>query len=196
MTQLFTSDWHIEHKHISKYCKRPFNNTTDMNDHFIKNLYKLWKKGDVLYFLGDLTLKGRSTIEDYLHMFPKNTIFIFGNHDRKPKIIEEHPRIAWAGDIKYITVTSSHTKVRAMLCHYPMRTWQGSGSGSINLHGHSHGQLKPLTNQLDVSIDSAKGLLGEYRPFTSDEIMRIIKENKRGEFYPDGLQKESNDGKL
>jgi calcineurin-like phosphoesterase family protein len=40
-----------------------------------------------------------------------------------------------------------------VLCHYPFRTWNRMGKKSINLHGHSHGKLKPLTRQYDVGVD-------------------------------------------
>jgi len=43
--------------------------------------------------------------------------------------------------------------VRFVLCHYPFRTWRDMGKGAINLHGHSHGRLKPLTRQCDVGVD-------------------------------------------
>ena len=34
-----------------------------------------------------------------------------------------------------------------VLCHYAFRTW-------LNLHGHSHGRLKPLPRQHDVGVDA------------------------------------------
>jgi calcineurin-like phosphoesterase family protein len=43
--------------------------------------------------------------------------------------------------------------VRLVLCHYPFRSWNGMARGSLNLHGHSHGRLKPLTRQFDVGVD-------------------------------------------
>lgn len=40
-----------------------------------------------------------------------------------------------------------------VLCHYALRTWNGMGRGSVNLHGHSHGRLSPMTRQFDVGVD-------------------------------------------
>jgi len=40
-----------------------------------------------------------------------------------------------------------------VLCHYPFRTWRDMGKGAINLHGHSHGRLKPQPRQFDVGVD-------------------------------------------
>lgn len=44
-----------------------------------------------------------------------------------------------------------------VLCYYAFRTWNQMGKGSINLHGHSHGRLKPIPLQFDVGAD-ARGL--------------------------------------
>ena len=40
-----------------------------------------------------------------------------------------------------------------VLCHYAFRTWNGIGRGALNLHGHSHGKLKPMPKQYDVGVD-------------------------------------------
>jgi calcineurin-like phosphoesterase family protein len=38
--------------------------------------------------------------------------------------------------------------------------------GSINLHGHSHGRLKPMPRQFDVGVDA-----WGFRPVTLDELL-------------------------
>jgi calcineurin-like phosphoesterase family protein len=40
------------------------------------------------------------------------------------------------------------------------------GKGSINLHGHSHGRLKPLPRQFDVGVD-----VWDFRPVRLADIM-------------------------
>ena len=42
---------------IIKYCSLPFASVEKMNATIINNLVKSIKKGDVLYYLGDLTFK-------------------------------------------------------------------------------------------------------------------------------------------
>ena len=40
------------------------------------------------------------------------------------------------------------------------------GRGVVNLHGHSHGRLKPMPRQYDVGVD-----VWEYRPVTLATIL-------------------------
>ena len=53
-----------------------------------------------------------------------------------------------------------------VMCHYPFRTWNGQHKGSINLHGHSHGRLKPLPRQVDVGVD-----VWDWRPVGLGELV-------------------------
>lgn len=46
-----------------------------------------------------------------------------------------------------------------VLGHYAFRTWNGQHRKAINLHGHSHGRLKPMPRQIDVGVDC-----WEFRP--------------------------------
>lgn len=38
-------------------------------------------------------------------------------------------------------------------CHYAFRTWRDMSKGSINLHGNSHGRLRPVARQIDLGVD-------------------------------------------
>ncbi|TIV06373.1 MAG: metallophosphoesterase, partial [Mesorhizobium sp.] len=53
-----------------------------------------------------------------------------------------------------------------ILCHYPFRTWNQIGKKSIDLHGHSHGRLSPVTRQYDTGVDS-----WDFRPVTLSAIL-------------------------
>lgn len=81
-------------------------------------------------------------------------------------------------------------KVRIILCHYAFRVWNKSHHGSWNLHGHSHDSLpymstagvpittypvdSPLSLQMDVGVDSAYRLYGDYRPISFEEISELM----------------------
>lgn len=55
---------------------------------------------------------------------------------------------------------------RLVLCHYPFRTWRDMGRGSVNLHGHSHGRLKPSHRQFDVDVD-----VWDVRPVPLEQVL-------------------------
>ena len=60
--------------------------------------------------------------------------------------------------------------LKCACCHYPMASWWGRRTGGVNIHGHSHGQHPPIERQIDVGVDNAAVLLGEYRPFSFNEV--------------------------
>jgi calcineurin-like phosphoesterase family protein len=55
---------------------------------------------------------------------------------------------------------------RLILCHYPLRAWNGQHRGALQLHGHSHGRLKPLPRQFDVGVDAC-----EFRPIAVADLL-------------------------
>jgi calcineurin-like phosphoesterase family protein len=70
-----------------------------------------------------------------------------------------------------------HGKHEFFLSHYPHLSWYHASRGVIMLHGHEHGHLDHLNKdcrRLDVGIDTAKKLLGEYRPFSIEEVISIV----------------------
>jgi calcineurin-like phosphoesterase family protein len=62
-----------------------------------------------------------------------------------------------------------------VLCHYPFRTWPNMGKGWINMHGHSHGRLKPLPRQFDVGVE-----VWNFRPVQLAEVLESMKARRRG----------------
>jgi calcineurin-like phosphoesterase family protein len=73
---------------------------------------------------------------------------VTGNND--PPAIFALPD--WSSVQTYAEVTVEGR--RLVLCHYAFRTWNGMAKGVLNLHGHSHGRLKPLPRQTDVGVDA------------------------------------------
>ena len=73
--------------------------------------------------------------------------------------------------------TFNDNKIVAYITHCPMRSWDGRQHGSFNFHGHLHAQWLncQLVNQLDIGVDSARIILGSYRPFAIEEAASICK---------------------
>ena len=170
--QWFTADWHIGHSNIVRHSNRPFADVDAMNAAIFESLGKL-RPGDSLYFLGDIALRRDQALQA-LDEVPKGVQVhvVFGNHDRPHhNAIAKHSRVAWSGSMKSVKIEDQHI----ILCHYAMRTWDRMKYGAWQLFGHSHNNLEPWAQQFDVGVDSAAKLLGEYRPFSFDELQRLVR---------------------
>lgn len=180
MTYWWTADQHFDHSNMIGYMDRPYEDVEEMNEDIIATTNSYVAKGDLLIIAGDVTLhhKAELVYTKFINRLNGTKILVKGNHDYwmgkgKGRYIY-HKKI---GDT--FTVTS----------HYAMRVWNRSHRGSINLHGHSHGSLDPWKNQLDVGVDNAFKLLGEYRPFNLDEILHFIKLNSDMNLWSSIIQK-------
>ncbi len=71
-----------------------------------------------------------------------------------------------------------------------MAVWNRSHRGAWQLYGHSHSGLEPWIDKalpghrsMDVGVDNAYKILGEFRPFRFQEIGKIMK--SRDGFFAD-----------
>ena len=103
---------------------------------------------DDVWHLGDFALRTTALAAGaLLRSLNGRKHLVIGNND--PPDIAALP--AWSSVQPYADITvDGH---RLVLCHYAFRTWNGMAKGSLNLHGHSHGRLKPLPRQTDVGVD-------------------------------------------
>lgn len=116
---------------------------------------------DEVWHLGDFAL--RMTAADagaLLHGLHGRKHLVTGNNDSPA--ITALP--GWTSVQAYAEITIAGT--RLVLCHYAFRTWNGMARGALNLHGHSHGRLKPLPRQVDVGVDA-----WDFRPVTMDHLL-------------------------
>ena len=86
----FTSDFHLGHFNIIRYCKRPFADTQEMNAAIVERMNASVKPDDVLYFLGDFCMGGPKAVAFYRDQIACKTIhFIDGNHDRTARKVQQ-----------------------------------------------------------------------------------------------------------
>lgn len=158
----FTSDFHLGHFNIIRYCKRPFTDTREMDDALIERLNACAKPNDVLYFLGDFCVGNAERIADYRKRMACKTIhFVEGNHD---KIARKQQQLFGSWNLlSEVNVAGQ----RIVLCHYAMRVWPHHAKGAWHLYGHSHGSLPdaPLSLSMDIGVDSHK-----FRPWHFEEL--------------------------
>ena len=156
MTIWFSSDLHWNHKNIIEYCNRPFSSVEEMNTTLIGNWNKRISPKDQVYFLGDLGLGGHKEISSYLEQLNGRIYLQEGNHDKKWFSQGfEHGRISTLPPLYNLNIN----KQLFVLCHYPLLTWLKSYYGSINLHGHCHGNIGRINESEDriIPIDQKRG---------------------------------------
>ena len=154
MATFFTADTHFGHGACRALYRRPFPDTHAMDRALADNWNAAVAPGDTVWHLGDFAVNHRdpgallATLHGLKHL-------VAGNND--PPAVRALP--GWAGvhDLVELEVDDR----RAVLCHYALRSWNGQSRGAVNLHGHSHGRLKPMTRQYDVGVDARA-----FRPVT------------------------------
>ena len=149
MTHFFTSDTHFGDARILRSAKRPFRTIDEHDRHLTARWQATVRADDELWFLGDFAPdRDAATVGALLAALPGVKHLVTGNNDDEATRAHR----GWASVQDYRELVEDGTPL--ILCHYALRTWNGSTRGSLDLHGHSHNMLKPLTRQFDVGVDA------------------------------------------
>lgn len=199
MTKIwFISDTHYGHVNIcrgvSKWIDketsaRDFQTVAKMNDAIVNSINKYVQQDHILYFLGDWSFGGQTTIYSfYERLICKNIKFIPGNHDKHIMSGVLLPTTyGWSVsgtelfEILPELITIVINKQELVLSHYPLQEWKNMDRGAFHLHGHVHHRLDndPINvfyKRFDVGIDWE-----EFRPYSFEEIQSDMsrKQNKQ-----------------
>jgi calcineurin-like phosphoesterase family protein len=147
MASFFTSDTHFGDHRTLNIHKRPFASAAEMDAHLIASWNGAIGPDDEVWHLGDFARSGAAA-EALLQLLHGCKHLIAGNND--PPASRAAP--GWASVADYAELEMGER--RLILCHYPFRSWNGQAKGALNLHGHSHGRMKPLPRQIDVGVDA------------------------------------------
>ena len=161
MAIFFTSDTHFGHGGALGLYRRPFASVAAMNEGLVERWNETVGPDDVVWHLGDFAIRQRPTVvADLLARLNGRKHLVAGNNDPQ----ETRELEGWESVQSYLEMEVD--RVSLVLCHYPFRSWRGMGKGWVNLHGHSHGKLKPQARQFDVGVD-----VWGFRPVMLDEIL-------------------------
>jgi calcineurin-like phosphoesterase family protein len=162
MAIYFTSDTHFGHGGALGLYRRPFASVAAMNKALVERWNETVGPDDEVWHLGDFAIRQRlPVVADLLVRLNGRKHLVAGNNDPP----ETRELKGWESVQSYVEIEVDG--VSLVLCHYPFRSWRGMGKGWVNLHGHSHGKLKPQSRQFDVGVD-VRG----FRPVMLDEILR------------------------
>jgi calcineurin-like phosphoesterase family protein len=166
MAIFFTSDTHFGHGGALGLYRRPFASVPAMNEAIVTRWNETVGPEDDIWHLGDLAIRqSAALVTELLSRLNGAKHLLIGNND--PPATTEQP--GWASVEAYAEMTVDGIFV--VLCHYPFRSWRDMTKGSINLHGHCHGRLKPQPRQFDAGVD-----VWDFRPVT---IRQILMRNPR-----------------
>jgi calcineurin-like phosphoesterase family protein len=160
MRTWFTADTHFGHGSLRALLRRPFPSTAAMDTALVAAWNDSVAPEDEVWHLGDFAV-GHPDPAELLATLHGEKHLIWGNNDPEP--VRALP--GWASAQPYAELEREGRAL--VLCHYPFRSWIGQSKGALNLHGHSHGRLKPLARQYDVGVD-ARG----YRPVQLADLDR------------------------
>lgn len=166
----FTSDFHLGHFNIIRYCKRPFGSLREMDDVIVERVNACVRPNDVLYFLGDFCMGKEEQVITYRKRLACRKIhFIEGNHDKTTR--KQQQLFASWGLLSEVHVAQQ----RIVLCHYAMRVWPHHAQGAWHLYGHSHGNLpdEPFALSLDIGVDTH-----DFRPWHFEEIQTVMAQKR------------------
>ncbi len=148
MAVFFTADTHFGHGGALGLYRRPFASVAAMDAAMVAAWQATVGPGDEVWHLGDFAVGRRVDAAALLALLPGRKHLVTGNND--PAATAAAP--GWASVQTYAEIVVDG--VTLVLCHYAFRTWRDMGRGAWNLHGHSHGRLKPLPHQVDVGVDA------------------------------------------
>lgn len=180
MSRIFlTSDTHFSHTDIISYCKRPYLNTSEMNQSLINNWNSVINDDDIVYHLGDFSMHEKS-VKHYLDRLYGIKILIRGNHDEN-KILQEfdgyaHRMIMNHKGFVFEMVHNPNDlsgKVDYAFCGHVHDSWlkKSKGEEQIDKHYNSFGKL--LANTLNVGVD-----VHNMKPILLDDAIEMLKSNE------------------
>lgn len=120
------------------YDGRPYKTLEEMHEDILKRWNKKIANGDIVYILGDLSIRGRN--EKLIELVAKlkgRKILIKGNHDD----VEDYrykQLFANICDYKELSDSYEGKSYKLVLSHYPILMWNKQHKGSILLYGHTH----------------------------------------------------------
>lgn len=169
MTTWFTSDWHIGHKNILRFCDRPFKDLEAMQETLVRNFNEVVADDDETFFLGDVVMGGwRQNLPVVSTLNGRKTLVV-GNHD-KPFTVKDPTRLSEVIAIyreHFDKVVTDNVMFEGwVLSHFPYsedrldrKFTVPEDRGVPIVHGHTHDKdvfsLSPDgTPQVHVGVDA------------------------------------------
>lgn len=159
MALFFTADTHFGDHRTIDISRRPFAAVAEMDAMLTQRWNAIVGPQDEVWHLGDVARRA-ADVTKLLSRLNGVKHLVRGNNDPP----ETLAAAGWASVQDYAELDAGGH--RLVLCHYPFRSWNGQHRRALNLHGHSHGRLKPMLRQFDVGVD-----VHDYAPVALEQLL-------------------------
>jgi len=188
MKRFIISDTHFGHANIITYEGRPFENADEMDSVLIKNWNSVVSKDDIVWHLGDFSLKSnQDDIKSIVSKLHGRKQIILGNHDNaEGDFVKRWTNMGFEFVSKYPVIIDSYfilSHEPVFLCSNEPLNIAGRSLGNSNfthchnIHGHLHklkySDEKHYTN---VSVENTN-----YMPLDLDILIQSIIEKHNSE---------------
>lgn len=192
----FCSDPHFGHSNLCKGTTRwrdskgnippnvrDFSTLDKMNDTIVNNINEVVQEDDILICLGDWSFGGFDNIRLFRNrIICKNIYLVTGNHDDHIVKNKDNIRSIFTNVIEYYTqldirFESNNEKLKMILCHFPIASWENMSKGVIQLFGHVH--LPPVHRimagkAMDVGMDG-----NNMYPISLNEVIKLMEKQPK-----------------
>lgn len=128
----FTSDTHLGHFNICKYCHRPFQSRSEMDQTLIANWNSVVPEDGIVVHCGDFMLPHENNIKEYMKYLNKlngRVLLIRGNHDII-ELLTSNEKLISVQDKAVVEVEG----IKIYAEHYPCAAF----NGDYHVYGHVH----------------------------------------------------------
>ncbi|MCU1387922.1 MAG: metallophosphoesterase [Ilumatobacteraceae bacterium] len=184
MARFWTSDLHLGHANIIRYCHRPFADVDAMNAALIDRWNDTVEDSDEVWVLGDFALGAIAEMLPLAQRLRGTKVLVAGNHDRcwagwgerSHRWIETYLDAGFDEVLQgWVPITIGGRPARA--CHLPYEgdshdddlfvSQRPTDDGTLLLHGHVHDQWRVDGHQVNVGVD-----VWDYRPVSDDMVLQ------------------------
>jgi calcineurin-like phosphoesterase family protein len=173
MQTWFTSDLHFGHLNVIKYCNRPYATAEEMDEALISNWNSSVQYNDEVWVIGDVFFCQVDRAHQIMRRLNGSVHLIYGNHD---KVIRNQQPLqgcfaSVTDGIKEINRVIDGEKMRIVMCHYPLLSWNRAIYGSLHLHGHVHSTTPTdgVARRYDVGVDA-----NMYAPVSLQRVTSVL----------------------
>ena len=172
----FTADLHFGCAKLVDATRPGFLDVEEHDNELVYQINSMVGRNDRLVIVGDFCHSKPGRYRPRITC--RHIDFILGNHDSEAKI-----RNVFGGNVWQQRMIKLTTGDKVWCSHYPTCFWDMCHWGAYHAYGHIHynpiresmmDRGMPGRRSMDVSVDAAKRLLGDWRPFSEIEFLYLL----------------------